>query len=63
MPFEGKPPKIGTLAPHEKCLLYRRRCNQTQGEIAADMGFSKYWVRLMEQGKAPADDLLWYWEQ
>lgn len=63
LPFSGNAPKIGRLEPNEKCLLYRRRCNKTQGEVANDMGFSKYWIRLMEQGNAPCDDLLWYWEQ
>jgi len=51
------------LRGYEKCLLYRRRCNKTQAEVAADLGCCRYWVHQMEQGEVPCDILLWYWEQ
>jgi len=60
---DGPPVKIGRLKVHERCLLYRRRVGCTQAAVADGLRCSRFWVNLMEQGRAPCDDLLWYWEQ
>lgn len=51
------------LAPHERCLLYRRRAGKTQAAIAEELKCCRYWVNQMERGEVPSDTLLWYWEQ
>lgn len=63
IPYDLVIPIIEKLEPHERCVLYRRRAGKTQDAIAMDMDMSRYWVNLMENGRAPSDDLLWYWEQ
>ncbi|MCK5639571.1 MAG: XRE family transcriptional regulator [Gammaproteobacteria bacterium] len=54
--------KIGRLENHEVCFLYRRRSNKTQEEIAEALDCCRWWVNKMEQGNAPCDDLISYWE-
>lgn len=51
------------LEPHERALIYRRRANLTQGAVAKDLQCCRYWLNLMETGRAPVDDLIQYWEQ
>lgn len=51
------------LAPHERCLLYRRRTNMSQECVAKKLRCSRYWVNRMERGLIPCDALLWFWEQ
>lgn len=41
----------------------RRRLGDTQEHLAEEMGCSRFWVRLMEQGKAPVEQLALYWEE
>lgn len=51
------------LEPHERCLLYRRRAEQTQDQVATALECCRWWVNQMERGAVSCDDLLWYWEQ
>jgi transcriptional regulator with XRE-family HTH domain len=50
------------LKPHERCLIRRRRERITQAAMARQLGCSRWWLNRMEQGKAPADALVSYWE-
>jgi DNA-binding XRE family transcriptional regulator len=52
-----------SLAEHELCVLYRRRAKASQSELAQYVQCSRYWIHLMETGKADCTILLWYWEQ
>lgn len=56
------PPIIKELFLHEKCLIYRRRCGQTQMEVAKELGVCREWMRQMESGKVNCDSLIWHWE-
>lgn len=58
-----KLPTINRVKPHERCMLYRRRANMSQGQIANKYGCSRYWLSLMELGKRPCEKLIWFWEQ
>ncbi len=53
---------FGEIRHHERCFMYRRRCQKTQREVAADMGVSRLWVNRMERGLADCTELLCYWE-
>lgn len=50
------------LHPNEKCLLYRKRDGKSQRDLVEQVGFSRYWIGLMERGKVPCSKLLEYWE-
>lgn len=63
LPEDREPPRVTGLAAHEACMLYRRRSGKTIGEIAGELGKSKYWVNSMELGKVKCDLLVWYWER
>jgi hypothetical protein len=54
---------IGRLAPHERCLLQRRRTGYTQLEIAKDIGVCRWWLNQMEHGKIDCTPLSSYWDQ
>lgn len=63
--YEGKrpkPPALGSIKAHERCLIYRRRCGKTQQQVAADMEVCRYTVHQMETGVVDCTDLLCYWE-
>jgi DNA-binding XRE family transcriptional regulator len=51
------------LTAGERCLIMRLRVRRTQADVAKDLGCCRRWVMLMEKGLAPADTLVWYWEQ
>jgi len=53
---------IGSLKPHERARLMRRRVGKTQAEVAAELGVSRYWFNQMENGAVDCTTLLWYWE-
>lgn len=53
---------IGKLAPHERCMLHRRRAKLSQQEVAELLGCCRHWVVLMERGKAPCEELIKHWE-
>ena len=57
------PPLDPPLQPHERCMLYRRRLDRTQKQVAEELPCSRWWLVLMERGEVACDDLLWYWEQ
>ena len=59
---EWKIPKIPKITDYEKCLLWRRRANRTQTQIAVSIGCSKYWIYLQELGKVPCVQLYEYWD-
>lgn len=52
----------GELKPHETCYLLRRRAGKYQKDIATEMGISRQWVIQMEEGTAPVERLVAYWE-
>lgn len=54
--------RIGSLQPHERCLLYRRRAGFTQARVAEELQCCRWQVNQMERGLASVDNLLWYWE-
>lgn len=54
--------RVGTLKPHERCYLYRRRTGKTQMEVAKDLGVCRYWLNRMELGEVDCTDLACYWE-
>ena len=58
-----KAPSVTGLTAAERCLIMRRRSGKTQEQVAKELKCSRFWVRLMEKGRAPCDDLTWYWEQ
>jgi predicted XRE-type DNA-binding protein len=64
-PMEGffYPREILKLAPHEKCLIYRKRAKLKQSEVAKKLGICRDWLRQQESGKIPCDKLLAHWEQ
>jgi len=62
LPFDGKPPKITPPLKHELCYLKRRRMGLTQKEVGEELGYTKYWVRLMEQGRVDSSALERYWK-
>ena len=57
-----KAPSVGSLVDHERCILHRRRTTMTQQALALEIGRSRSWVILMEQGVKDCADLLLYWE-
>lgn len=58
----GPAVKIGSVRPHERALVYRRRAKMTQAKVAADLGVCVFTLRKMEQGERDPTDLLAYWE-
>lgn len=54
--------KLKKIEDNEKCFIYRRRCGNTQEEIAKLVGCGKYWIQLQELGKVPCHKLLKFWE-
>ena len=52
---------MGDLTEPERCLIWRRRIGMTIPKIADEIGRSRYWVNLMEQGKVPHAELYEYW--
>ena len=52
---------LGRLQPHEACLVMRKREGLTLDALSDKVGLSKWWLCLIEQGKAPADSLVAYW--
>jgi len=54
---------VESLKLNEKMLLARRRAELTQGEVAAEIGVTRYWLNQMEIGAAPvSEDLTKFWE-
>lgn len=51
------------LTQSEICFLLRRRLEKTQKACADEMGISRYWFNMMEQGKAPCKSLVEYWSR
>lgn len=59
-------PPIEDLLPlksYERCLLYRRRCEQTQEQVASELGVCRFWLNQMERGEVACDELISHWEQ
>lgn len=54
---------VEPLAPNEKCFLWRYRSGFSQKELAEFMGISRYWLNLMELGRAPTDRLEAFWNE
>ena len=46
---------------YEKCYIYRKRRNFSQAQVAKELGRSRYWVILMEQGIVPCQELNKFW--
>lgn len=43
------------LTLSKQCYFARKRFGKTQQQVANNLGFSRYWVLLMEQGSVPVD--------
>ena len=56
-------PYIGELYSYEICLIMRRRSGWTILMCAEQIGISRYWYNLMEQGKASPETLIRYWSE
>lgn len=56
-------PSVLPLRQNETCFLYRRRSGWTQQACADDMGITRFWYNLMENGKASSDKLMEYWNE
>lgn len=56
-------PDVGELQAHELCFIKRRRENMTQQQCADLIGVARYWLMLMETGKAPSDRLEAFWNE
>ena len=56
-------PRVCHLEFYEICVLYRRRAGRSQREVAADLGYCKWWINQMEHGRVKCDALIWHWEQ
>jgi len=56
-------PKMHKLSDIEECVLKRRRCSMTQGDVAKELGMSRLWINRMEQGIEPAERLIQYWRK
>lgn len=55
--------EVEPLEVNEKIMLCRRRSSMTQGEIAEQIGITRYWLNQMEVGTAPVSfDLVKFWE-
>ena len=50
------------LTDNERCLIYRKRKNKTQLEVAKDIGICRSWLRSQESGVVPCTQLLKHWE-
>ena len=59
--WEIPDPALRRIEPREACLVKRRRSGKTIDEIAQEIKRSKWWVCLMERGKAPDASLREYW--
>lgn len=60
-PWNIPVPRVGKLSDFEACIVRRTRRGLTQTALANMIGVSKWWVCLMEQGKAPTDTLVGFW--
>ena len=49
------------LTLKEQFYLHRKMAGLTQAQVAKDLGVSRYWVILMEQGKVDGKRLETYW--
>lgn len=56
-----RPPALRRLKDYEACLILRRRAGLTLGDLSERIQLSKWWLCLIEQGKAPVATLLNYW--
>lgn len=57
MPYEQLLP----IRPYETCFLMRKRANMQQKELAQLLGVSRYWLNIMERGKAECSQLIQFW--
>lgn len=54
--IERKRDRLGKyLTLSKQCYFIRKRLGKTQQQIADALGWSRYWVLLMEQGSIPLD--------
>lgn len=49
------------LTELEQFYLHRKIAGLTQAQVAKDLGVSRYWVILMEQGKVDGERLRKHW--
>ncbi len=54
-------PLLGTLRPHEQCLIKRTRSGKSVNDLARDIGICSWWLTQMERGDAPVERLLAHW--
>jgi len=54
-------PAVGRVAEHEICFILRLRRELTLADLAPKLGVCRYWLHRMENGSAPAAQLVKYW--
>ena len=52
---------LGHLTEAENCVILRRRAGLQVQELAAEVGVTPWYVRLMERGDAKIDRLAGFW--
>ena len=58
---DGPAPSLGTLRPHEQCLIKRTRSGKSVNDLARVIGICSWWLTQMERGDAPVERLLAHW--
>lgn len=56
-------PPLGNLQTHEQCYVVRRRRGLRLGDVAVEMGFSRWWINQMELGEVNCGKLHDYFAQ
>ncbi len=52
---------LNRIRAGEACVILRRRSGFRQVDLAKRMGICRYWLNLMERGKAPPRTLVEFW--
>jgi len=63
IPARVRAPAIYRLQPHEACRIARKRAGLTLDKLSRRLKLSKWWLCLIEQGKAPTRTLLEFWSK
>lgn len=53
---------VGPMTPQEKCLVMKLRSKKTSAKVAKELGCSRMWLRMMENGEAEVARLQEYWK-
>lgn len=61
-PEKPRVSQITDLTDAERCLIYRRRLDITQQEVADILKVSRFWVNSMERNRENCARLIEFWE-